>query len=97
MAKRVDANQTEIVAALRGVGASVLSLASVGKGCPDLLVRYAPRAWFGDGLYLLEVKTEKGRLTPDQVEFHRCWPVTVVYNVNEALRAVGAIGREDEQ
>ena len=37
-AAKVDANQTEIVKALRQVGASVQSLAATGKGCPDLLV-----------------------------------------------------------
>ena len=37
-AARTDANQAEIVAALRGVGASVQPLHAVGQGCPDLLV-----------------------------------------------------------
>jgi hypothetical protein len=36
--KRVDANHTLIVAAFRAMGCSVQSIASVGKGCPDLLV-----------------------------------------------------------
>lgn len=37
-AARTDANQTAIVEALRKCGASVQSLAAVGKGVPDLLV-----------------------------------------------------------
>lgn len=37
---RVDANQPEIVRALRDIGASVVSLANVGQGCGDILVGY---------------------------------------------------------
>lgn len=37
---RVDPNQRALVKALRAAGASVVSLASIGRGCPDLLVGY---------------------------------------------------------
>ena len=37
-AARVDQNHVEIVKALRDHGAFVVSLATVGKGVPDLLV-----------------------------------------------------------
>ena len=37
-AARVDSNHIEIVKAFRKLGCSVLSLASLGKGVPDLLV-----------------------------------------------------------
>ena len=37
-ASRVDSNQPEIVATLRGMGCSVQHLHAVGKGVPDLLV-----------------------------------------------------------
>ena len=36
-AAKIDRNQKEIVAALRDEGASVFSLAAVGKGCPDVV------------------------------------------------------------
>ena len=49
-AAKVDANQAEIVQALRQIGAVVQSLAAVGNGCPDLLVGYRNR------LFLLELK-----------------------------------------
>ena len=39
-AAKVDRNQTEIVQALRDYGAFVVSLATVGKGVPDLLVGF---------------------------------------------------------
>lgn len=89
-ASRTDANQAEIVAALRGVGASVHPLHMVGDGCPDLLV----------GLrnvnYLIEVKDgskppSARQLTPDQREWHGAWRgnVAVVKSVEEALTLVG--------
>lgn len=39
-AKRVDANQSAIVSALREIGAFVQPLHMVGQGVPDLLVIY---------------------------------------------------------
>ena len=91
-AAKVDANQTEIVQALRQIGAVVQSLAAVGNGCPDLLVGYRNR------LFLLEIKDGKKppsaqKLTPDQVEWHRVWAghVVVVNSVDGALRAIGAV------
>ena len=39
-AAKIDANHGDIVEALRGIGCSVLSLAPLGKGAPDLLVGY---------------------------------------------------------
>lgn len=40
MAKRTDGNQAEIVRALRSAGATVQTLHTVGKGCPDLVVGF---------------------------------------------------------
>ena len=37
---KVDANQSDIVAGLRSIGATVQPLHAVGKGCPDLLIGY---------------------------------------------------------
>ena len=90
-AAKVDANQAEIAAALRTVGATVQSLAAVGNGVPDLLVG------FRRATYLLEVKDGKKppsdrELTPDQVAWHLKWnggPCVVVNSVGEALAAVG--------
>lgn len=88
-AAKVDANQTEIVQALRQIGAVVQSLAAVGNGCPDLLVGYRNR------LFLLEVKDgskppSAQKLTPDQVEWHRVWQghVVVVNGVESAIAAI---------
>jgi hypothetical protein len=86
-AAKVDANQDAIVSALRAAGASVQSLAPIGKGCPDLLV--ACRG----AMFLLEIKAEKGKVNDAQVKWHAEWraPVHTVRSPEDALRAVGAI------
>ena len=85
-AAKIDANQTEIVKALRQVGASVQSLASTGKGCPDLLVGFRGVNW------LLEIKDGQKvksarKLTDDQVVWHQTWrgKVYIVESVDQAL------------
>ena len=90
-AAKTDANHTEIVAALRQVGATVQSLAAVGQGVPDLMVA------FRSNLHLLEIKDgtlppSHRRLTPEQERWHSTWgsPVKVVKDVWEALEAIGA-------
>ena len=83
-----DGNQAEIVEALRKVGASVLDLADVGRGCPDLLVGYAGHDW------LVEVKTPTGKLTADEVVFAQTWRghICVVRSVEDALAVIGIRG-----
>lgn len=86
-AGKVDANQGEIVKALRRVGCSVYVASGVGDGFPDLLVR--PRGGMAS-LILMECKVKKGKLTPAQVDFLSAFPETLqVRSVEEALRAVG--------
>ena len=86
-AAKVDANQKEIVAALRKMGVSVQSLANIGKGCPDLLAAKGDRSW------LIEVKGPKGKLTPDQVEFIASWRgvVHIVRTVDDVVNLVGVV------
>lgn len=91
-AARTDRNQIHIVEALRDAGAVVQSLATVGQGCPDLLVG------FRGSLYLLEVKDgakppSARKLTPAQEEWRKRWPgyAHVVGNALEALVAVKAV------
>ena len=66
-AAKVDANHTSTVAAFRKLGCSVLSLASLGKGVPDLLVSLGGITW------LVEVKMPKGKETADQILFISGW------------------------
>jgi len=92
MPKRVDGNQVEIVRALRQVGATVTVTSDLGKGFPDIVVGYR-------GLnHLLEIKDGRRppsarKLTTDEMVFHQMWrgSVITVCDVDEALRAIGAI------
>lgn len=95
-AARIDANQPEIVKALRKAGCSVTSLAAVGQGVPDLLVGWQSKD--GDReLVLMEVKDgskppSRRRLTEDQQEWHEAWrgrPVAIVETVADALAVIG--------
>lgn len=70
-AKRVDANQTELVRWLRSQGASVHPMSRMGEGFPDLLVGF-----MGVNI-LIEVKTEDGSLTPAQIKWHAACRGTV--------------------
>lgn len=92
-AARVDDNHLEIVEALTKAGASVTSLASVGRGVPDLLVSFRGR-W-----HVLEVKDGRKRpsarrLRPAQFAWMAAQraPVAVVTTADEALQVVGATG-----
>ena len=91
-AAKVDANHRKIVQALRDVGATVLDLAKVGNGAPDLLVG------FRGNNFLIEVKDGSAppsarKLRPNQVEFHGGWKgntPAVALSVDDALAAIGA-------
>lgn len=85
-AASVDDNQSEIVAALRKMGATVQPLHTVGKGCPDLLVGYRDRN------LLIEVKDgskipSKRKLTPHEKEWHDSWrgQVCVIESVDQLV------------
>ena len=90
---KIDDNQPDIVLALRSMGCSVQSLATVGKGCPDLLVGYRGRN------LLMEVKDgEKAksaqRLTKDESKWHYDWQGDVV-TVNSAAMAMHVVTSTD--
>lgn len=86
-AARIDANQNEIVCALRGVGATVAITSMVGAGFPDIVVGYRGQN------YMIEIKDgskppSRRRLTDDEQKFHDLWrgTVIVVNNIDEALQ-----------
>lgn len=90
IAAKIDANQNEIVKALRQVGCTVQSLASTGKGVPDLLVACPTGC-----LYLMELKDgnkppSARKLTPDQVKWHAEWnsEVHIVLSAEQAIDIV---------
>ncbi len=89
---RLDANHNEIVSALRTAGASVQSLASIGGGCPDLLV----------GVHgvttVMEIKDgskspSKKQLTTDEQRWYDAWNGSkfIVYSVEQALQILSSL------
>ena len=59
--------EAELYRAVRGVlGGMIVKLAPLVKGTPDRLVLLP-----GGRMYLVELKTDVGRLSPAQVEWHR--------------------------
>lgn len=91
---KTDGTQKAIVAVLRQLGYLVQVLATVGGGCPDLLVGCP----WGD-LVLLECKNRAGRgrgLTDAQIAWHAAWrrcPVHVVESASEALEWLETLRR----
>jgi Holliday junction resolvase len=86
---RVDTNHKEIVKALRDAGATVVSLAAMKHGIPDILVGYA-----GETILMEIKKDSKAKFTPDQLEFMGKWKggaVSRVDSVDAAIRALGII------
>lgn len=84
-AARVDANQTQIVSALRAAGAYVWII-----GLPvDLLVGYHGHT------FLVEIKTDaKKRLTALQADFFENWKGSTLCRIDgpeAALRMIGVI------
>ena len=82
-AKRVDANQSEIVAALRKFGASVWDTHEIGHG-PDIIV-----GWSGK-VFCMEIKTEEGTLTPSEKKFRESWRGNyyVIRSIEDALQVL---------
>ena len=96
-AKKVDANQKEIVRCFRDLGAKVFPTHGVGSGFPDLVVQYAyPARRFKMETMLVEIKDgslskSRRRLTDDQAEFHAnflCHIVESEKDVHELLEYV---------
>ncbi len=77
-AKR-DANEREIIKALRQLGAEVIELSA--RGVPDISV-----GWKGVNYYF-EIKSKNGKLTPDHERFHQTWTgqVAIIRSVDEAV------------
>jgi hypothetical protein len=85
-----DANHADIVQVFRDTGCTVADTADVGAGFPDLVVGIS-----GYNV-LVEVKSEAGALTPDQVRFHADWrggKVQIVRSAAEAIELVNKVRR----
>lgn len=93
-AAKVDSNQSNIIKALRDVGAKVQPIHIIGKGCPDLLVAYR------DQWHVLELKDgdkipSKQVLTDDEERWHdefgKQAPVHICNSIESALKVIGAV------
>ena len=92
---KVDANQAQIVKYLRNAGATVQSIASIGSGCPDIIVGYRGKNW------LFEIKDgskspSQRKLTSDEELWHEIWrgQVAVVNHAMQALEIIGAVKKK---
>lgn len=87
---RTDSNHKEIVSTLRMLGCSVISLAPIGNGVPDLLCGYRGVT------FLCEIKDgnkppSARMLTPDEREFFQSWRggiLTIIHSSDEAIALV---------
>ena len=90
--KRVDENQKTIIHTFIALGASVLNLSTVGRGCPDLLIGYKGKT------VLVEIKRdEKAKFTEPQVKFMQEWrggAVSRIDSVDAAIRLIKLLDLE---
>jgi len=84
--KRTDKNQQEIINAMRKMGAIVMDLSKVGKGCPDLLVG------INNKTALVEVKSSaKANYTPHQEKWLQAWKGGTVARIDSIDSAIQLI------
>lgn len=93
-AAKVDSNQSEIVAAFRKFGCSVLPLHMVGGGCPDIAVGKNRKT------ILIEIKDgnkakSARELTKDETKFHSEWlgSLIIVEGLGDVISVVRALER----
>jgi hypothetical protein len=91
-AAKVDGNHPAIVDGLRKYGCTVQSLATIGKGCPDILV-----GWRCEN-FLFEIKDpsqpkNKRTLTDDQFLWHSNWSgnVFVIESLADAIELLNDV------
>lgn len=94
MPRRTDANQTQIVDALRQMGATVFVTSSIGRGFPDIVMSYKGTN------YLIEIKDgakpkSQQKLTKAEEEFHDKWQSTVqiMRSVDEAVDFISKLSK----
>ena len=93
-AARRDNNSSEMITALKLAGYNVVDYSRAGLGIPDLLVtRKLPQ----NHLFIcwLEVKSDKGRLSPSQIPAQSIWEPRgewlLARNVEETLAALNML------
>lgn len=90
-AAHVDSTHGIVVEALRALGCTVQSLATVGKGCPDLLVGWRGRTLLVEVKSPPKVRKKGAELDESQVDWLSKWrgaPVIVARSPEEAVAEV---------
>lgn len=94
MSKRTDGNHSEIVSGLRAVGAFVQSIASVGRGCPDVLCAYRGK-WFVAEIKDGNKSPSRKRLTTAEEVWHEQVgdraPIYIWESLEEALAVISSV------
>lgn len=94
-AAKKDANHSPIANDLRRLGFHIWDTAALGDGGPDLVVTGHNLRTGRTEALLAEIKTAKGKLTPDEVEFHEAYPadgpLLIVRALDDVLRWFGRI------
>lgn len=87
---KLDNNHHEIVDGLIQLGATVISMAGVKYGVPDILVGYHGKN------YLMEIKNNdtRGKLSESQIKWHKSWCGQVCV-INSIEQAIDVITQED--
>ena len=84
---RPDDNHNEIVRTIKMIpGLDVIDLRDIGiEGVPDILVGYRGKN------YLVEIKTDTGRLSPEQIKHQNHWPgqTSIARSVGAVLKIIG--------
>ena len=92
--KRVDENQKQLIHTFIALGASVLNLSTVGRGCPDLLIGYRGKS------VLVEIKRDsKASYTESQVKFMQNWrggAISRIDSVDAAIRLIKMLDMGNE-
>ena len=90
--KRVDENKKTLIHTFIALGASVLNLSTVGRGCPDLLIGYKGKT------VLVEIKSNsKATFTEPQIKFMQEWrggAVSRIDSVDAAIRLIKMLDME---
>ena len=97
MHTRRDANHADIVAVLRSAHIDVIDLADVPANVryladlPDIIAGGMHQKWNIPVNWLIEIKTEDGKLRPGQADFHQWWRgmIATVRTGDEALALFG--------
>ena len=85
---RQDSNQAEIVNQINAVPTlDALDLSGVGDGCTDIMIQQ--RLPYETKLYLVEIKTEKGKLNKKQRDFHAIFDCHIARNIEDIWNILG--------